>query len=990
MADPVPSDKRGGHFFRFCAWSSSGLILLALTLALGLAVLAGNRVSAPEWLRDRVLEEINTRLDIASVEAGDVSVRLDQGLIPHLGLRDVVVRDTSGERLVQFDDMQSAVSLSALLQGALEPVSIEVSGVQFRLRRFETGSVGLTLEAGAGDADREAEYQGVQLGMHGALAEVDAWLGHPNLRALEQVSVGNVTLRYEDARVGRVWTADGARLSLTRTGDDLRLRGDAALLSGGANATAIEMNFSKRLGETRSELGVSFQDMPARDIAGQTAGLAWLSAIDAPISGALRAEVDETGALGPLNATLQIGAGALRPAGEARPIGFNSARTYFTYRPGEQNIEFSEIYVDSDWVLVDASGSAVLTGMETGWPDALDLKFEISNIVTNPLGLYPEPIGLERARLDMTLALDPLHLDLHGLQIFDLDEVLTVNGEASAQAQGWQIAVAGDIARIAPERLMELWPASLAPKARLWIDTNVTRTELSNIRFHIEAPAGQVPSAFLGFDFSDFNARFMRDVPPIEAAFGQASLQGKRFVIAAKGGHITAGQGGRIDIAGTQFVIPNTGIKRTPAEVHLVAAGPITAALSFLDTRPFGYISRAGLPIDLAEGRAEVAGRLDFRMADDLDVRDVKFELAGGLSDVVTDRLMPGRVLQAPQLALNVTHDGLELAGSGQVGDVPFEGRYDMRFSPDQDPESAMGQVRGKVEISDRFIDEFGIVLPPGTFQGEGHADLEIDLARDVPARLRLQSDLAGIALRIDPLNWQKPADVTGLLQVTGRLGAPPEIDLIEIEASGLSASGALSLRADGTLELAAFDRLTVGDWLDVPVELVGRGRGIPPLIRVRGGEVDLSRAQLGQNGGGGEGGPVSLQLDRLVITDTLVLNGFRAEIAPGRGASGPFSGALNGLAPITGQMIAQDGRSAFQIRSENAGAFFAATGLIRQARNGAVDLSIVPGAQEGVWEGTLTARGGMRLKDAPTMAALLNAVTVVGLLEQLGGEGIH
>jgi hypothetical protein len=49
----------------------------------------------------------------------------------------------------------------------------------------------------------------------------------------------------------------------------------------------------------------------------------------------------------------------------------------------------------------------------------------------------------------------------------------------------------------------------------------------------------------------------------------------------------------------------------------------------------------------------------------------------------------------------------------------------------------------------------------------------------------------------------------------------------------------------------------------------------------------------------------------------------------------------------------------------------------------------LAPAEAPGTYDGQLTARD-LRLKDAPALAALLNAMSVVGLLEQLDGEGIH
>jgi len=165
--------------------------------------------------------------------------------------------------------------------------------------------------------------------------------------------------------------------------------------------------------------------------------------------------------------------------------------------------------------------------------------------------------------------------------------------------------------------------------------------------------------------------------------------------------------------------------------------------------------------------------------------------------------------------------------------------------------------------------------------------------------------------------------------------------------------------------------------------------------VRVLGCTVDLRQTSLsgdGQGGGAqrGELGPVSMVLDRLQISDGIALTNFQAELDMSRGPDGNFRGNVNGKTEVTGRVIPQGGRSAFRIQAQDAGGVFAAAGLLQQARNGVLDVTLVPGKGRGTYEGKMKASGGMRLKDAPAMAALLNALSVVGILEQMAGEGIH
>ncbi|MDA0962997.1 MAG: DUF3971 domain-containing protein, partial [Proteobacteria bacterium] len=129
-------------------------------------------------------------------------------------------------------------------------------------------------------------------------------------------------------------------------------------------------------------------------------------------------------------------------------------------------------------------------------------------------------------------------------------------------------------------------------------------------------------------------------------------------------------------------------------------------------------------------------------------------------------------------------------------------------------------------------------------------------------------------------------------------------------------------------------------------------------------------------------------RLDRLQVTDTIALTGFEGRFGLSGGLDGSFAARVNGQVPITGRVVPQAGRSALRILSDDGGGVARAAGILRQAVGGAFAMTLTPVGQAGTFDGTVSVRDTY-VRDAPAMAALLNAISVVGLLNELAGQGI-
>ncbi len=973
--------RRRPRWQRAGVWCISVISLVATLAAFLVVAVVGRTVDVPDWVLDRVETRLEHSLNGLDLEFGDLDIVINEGWRPRARLRDVVMKDQNGVVLAQLADASASLAMRPMLQGNFHPKSISFGGGLATLRRDAAGAVSLVLE------DPEAPVQEAT----GLLALIDGLEGlllTPMLSDLVSVEFSGMTLQYEDARAGRTWLADGGYASLKREGDAIRLTGNVAVLGGGTGVSTLEMNYEGQLHSAEATFGLSIGDVPAQAIASQSAAMAWLSVLRAPITGSMRGTVDDGGELGPLYASLHIGAGALQPSDTTRPIRFEGARSYFEFDPQTETIRFDDLAVTSDWLTGEATGDAILIGLADGALDELVVRVEVSQLSMNPAGVYPEPLVFTEAAADFRMRLDPFEIDLGQMHVASGDTDVLLEAELDAAADGWRLAVNGQVDKITPEALMVWWPPEVSPKPRRWVDVNLSGGMLENTQFAVRAQPQQRPDIYLNFDFFDSTIQFLKTMPPIEGAAGRTTLLDGRFVVSTTDGQIKAPIGGAIDITGTSFIIPDVGIrKRAPGVVRAKIQGDLPTVLSVLNEPPLQILRDVDLPVTVARGTAQASGTLSLPLAEQVAFEEISFHVDGALEGVTSDILIPGDTVAANSLRLTASQDRVRLSGTGTINGVPAQVAWQQDIGPDASKGSA---VKGNVELSPQTIQAFDIGLPDGAVGGSGMAEFVLDLPEGGPPRLNLTSDLSGVTLAVPELGWRKSAAQSGRLNVQTRLGPDPAVETVSLDAGGLSLDGTIAIAPDGGMERAQLNRVQLSDWLDAQVELTGRGPDLAPNVRIVNGHLDLRRATFGPSTAPAQQpGDLAVALDRLQITEEWALTDFRGAFDLASGLSGPFQGKINGQADVRGELIPQNGRSAFRITSADAGGVFRAAGLLTQAHGGDLSLVLQPREEEGAYNGTLVVER-TQVKDAPSIAALLNAVSIVGLINELSGAGIQ
>lgn len=995
--DPLTQDgpspvrpRRGRRHVRNILLSLVLLAVLAAGGGIAILGLTGIFLRLPVW----AVAEAETRLNRTLAEAlpdsaisiGGVEVGIDRDWVPRLRLEDARLIHRSGTPILILPEARVGFDAESLLQGQIRPGSLLLSGARIDLVRDRDGRIDISIGGVGGGARIDS--------LPALFAAIDRTLAAPALAHLSKIEADALSFTLDDRRSGKVWEFGDGRLRIENGARDLRAELGTTLAGTGGNPAQALVTLVTRKGAATARLSATVDRIASADLAGMVPVLLSLGAVEAPISGRLSAELGESG-LTSLDASLEFGAGALRPTPEAVPVAFERAGMQIAYDPARGRVNLIGFDVESATLRLKAQGHSYLTDAEgrilTGplgarLPSAFLSQIHISEMQVDPAGLFVEPVRFSEGALDLRLQIDPFRVDIGQVALVESGRRLGARGTLGADAGGWSAAIDITLDRIGHRDLLALWPVRLVAKTRAWLETNLLEGTLTDVKAALRVSPGKEPVLSLGYDFTGTDVRFIRTMPPIREADGYATIEGQTYTMVVSRGTVTPPQGGGIDMAGSVFSVLDITKRPAQAEVQLRTDSSLTAALSLLDEPPFGFLTKAGRPVDLGTGRARLAATLRFPLLPKIQATDVSFRVDGTVRDFASDSLVPDRAVSAPFLTLSADPRGLRVSGPGTVGRVPFDVTFTQPFGKDAPPAS----IEGTVELSRATIEEFRLGLPEAIASGTGTATVTISLPKGEPARLSLVSDLNRIRLALPGTGWSKPPAATGRLETEVTLTRPARIDRVSVTAPGLAATGQVTLTAQGGLDTARFDRVELGDWMSGSVTISGRGDGRPVAIGITGGTADLRRKPADPAGTGGNAPdiPLSISLDRLRVTESIALTDFRGNFTPRGGFNGSFNALVNGLAAVTGTVVPSRNGTAVRIRSDNAGGVLSSAGVFSSARGGQLDLTLRPREADGVYDGTADIRN-VRVVDAPVLAELLNAVSVVGILEQLNGDGL-
>ena len=930
------------------------VLALALLLAAGIGVLAWRLSQGPldiAWLAHRLEGEANTPGSATRLSIGGAALAwegFNKGVDRPLDLRLHDIRVIGADGAVRARIPRAAMSFSVgwLLLGRLVPRAIAVDGARLRVVRTVDGTVQLDLGGlgglGAGKPGGEswsALLAGFSVPPQTDHGGSDVGAQRTRWSQLRRVDIDHAAITVDDRQLGLRWTAAQVDIGLRRAATGGLSGRTTVALAFGRQTARLTVRASLRGDGTSIDARLSPIE-PAR-IAMASHALISLAALDAPVTLSGQAELDADLRVRSLRAQAAIGQG----------------------------------------------GVHVATGV----------------------------LPIEGAEVSARGAGDTLHVTLRRLTLLGHagGTPTTVAGSVQARRGPAGIALAGTLRldQVAFADLPHLWPQGLAGQGtRPWITENITAGTATGLAMSFAvATAADLTGAHVtamggGFDGHDITVHWLRPVPPI--VHGEARLVFRNpdvIDITVQSGLQDGGHDGGVAITGGRLSLTGLSVKDQFIDIDADLAGPVADLLAVLKNPRIKILDRQ--PIKLNDPAGRLVGHLripHLPLATNLTVDQVQIHATTHLTGLHLSGIAAGRDLDAGVADLAADNDGLAVHGTARLGGIPARLAVTMDFRKGP-PTQKQQVVTVSADADARQLAAAGLDTA-GLLSGPAAIGAVLTERRSGAGDIAVHADLARAGLALAPLGWQKPPGVPAQAEADIRLDHDrlAAIDAIRLHGPGMEVAGRIEIVGHQPSRIQ-FTRLALGQTTDVHGELVFPGAGGGWRLQLAGPALDLSARThgLGQSGGHAPrlpAGTVDVSLGRLTlgagraITD-VALHGasdgrsitaarLTGRTPAGAGTAEPFRIAIT------------PGPSGRRLEGHvpDIGALLRALDVTTDIEGGAMSLAgrydDRPGRPGDRLDGRLRL-GQFRLRRAPMIAKLLQAMTLYGVVEAIQGPGL-
>ena len=956
-------------------WMSAALRLTGTAVAaaavgglFSIGMLSLGQVTAPAWIKRFAEDRIASISGGEFVDLGQIMLSFDlAGFSPLVTVTEAELTEVAGLTGLDMSGIQISLDPWAALAGSLKARSLAVDSAQLTA---EISAVSLSAMSPPEPGSQPAAGTLRQFGAFAARA----------MSALDEFRLGHVELLLRVSDTGKTARLTGGRIEISKQRAGIEAAARIAWeLSETADATVTaSMTSPFDSGEYRIELeltGAGLEDLEAFAVLP-----GWIPAPGLPIRLRLVMQSDSGGQLHHVEWQAESAAEPQQPLPEGGSFELHSFSAAGDYHFSPRRLTVRDLRFASSAGRADGAGYLDFSAAPDGSLTA-EGNVEVRRGRPGSWKWIPAGISDVSAEADIRLNLQTQSVELAQLTARADGAQLEARGRAQHTEAGWVTSMEFGFENLERETLIALWPQGGAG-ARNWLDDRLKSGRIFAGGGGIRAEPGRDTEIAANFQFDGAQLEFIDEFPSLADASGYGAIEGQSLSLRIENGTVGGG-GSRVDVSGTELSISGIVGDSPEAAVDLSLTGRAGPLLILLDHKPLNLMSRARIATDIAEGEVTASARFEFPVRFDLTIDDIGFTVNADAGPVLSREIQGGR-FDSDQVRIAASNDSISVTAEGKFRGIPVSGQWRHEFTG----QASLNPITGFIEISPEVIEEFGVSLPPGTFRGKQTADFYLTFFQGGAPEFGISTDARSLALSVPGLGAEKAlGDVTQIV-LEGRLENPIEIRRISLAGENYELEGAVKFSPDGSVRSAEFPKARFGDWLDVSAAYEAGG---DYSAAITGGTADLvkaSAARLGSRRIGTLGKPLRVQLDEVRLRPQTALTEVSGTVVVDKEIRGEFTAKMNGRTDVRLSLNVGNSGSSMQFRSNDAGALLRSAGILDNLFGG--DIAMAALAEDGGSRLNIRLKiVNVRAKQMPTLSEVLSMASVIGMVEQLDGEGI-